>query len=223
MPDYTFNDWEYVSLTNAAVNDTTAFIYPSGSISGSVITDVLDLGQDHAGPTMITVNGLDLQVYYKTEDSTDWVLCDRLSRTEHILIPFEGEINTEFDIAFIENLQFERAYRQGEELNLDNLVGYARVDYSTVSMGEEADNILTGALVVGNHIKLATASDLPARSNISIVYIPKQFVFDDIGRYLQIKVIFKSFDSHLESIKVDFRYRTFENLKMGTPTFYRRI
>lgn len=221
MPMYTVNDWDYSLLTN--VMETDGVLTTSGSISGSVITEIVAFGDNHAGPTMITIDGMDVDVYYMTDLSTDWILCTPTERTEYILTSFDGEIYTEFDIDYITNLQFEDAYRRGEVLTFGNEVGYARVNYSTISTGEEVTNVLTGSLIQNNSIKLADVSLIPARSNIAIVYTPKNFVLDNIGNFLLLKVIFKSFDSYLAGINIEFRYNTYENILYNVPAFYRRI
>ena len=221
MPQYIVDDWEYVTLTSSEVSES--LILPT-AVSGSVESEIIDLTSKHAGLTALYVDGFDVDVYYATDDSTDWILAEPVLLTEHILIPFAGQFCTSYDIAFLENLQTEVAYRQGEELNQSNLVGFARVGYSTIDDGTYTESpILDGIFVENNYVKISNESLLPARTNISVVYKPTIPVLAGIGRYLILKVIFKSMDSYLSRITVDFKLNTFVNVMHGVPTFYRRV
>jgi len=221
MPQYIVDDWEYVTLTSSEISGS--LILPT-AISGSVESEIIDLTSKHTGLTAIYVDAFDVDIYYITDTSTEWTLAEPTLLTEHILIPFGGQFCTQYDIAYLENLQTEVAYRQGEELNPSNLVGFARVGYSTIDDGTYTEApILDGIFVENNYVRISNESLLPARTNISVVYKPTIPVLSGIGRYLVLKVIFKSMDSYLSSITVDFKLNTFINVMHGVPTFYRRI
>ncbi len=221
MPQYIVNNWEYVTLTDSSVSGSN--IVPT-QVSGSVLSEIIDLSSKHTGLTALIVDGFDVDIYYATEGDTEFTLATPVLLTEHILTAFAGELCTSYDIAYIENLQTEVDYRHGEELNPSNLVGFARVDYSTVDDGTYTEApILDGIFVEGNFIRIANSALMPAHTNMSIVYLPTIPVITGIGRYLLIKVIFKSIDSYLASITVDFKLNTFTNVMNGVPTFYRRV
>ena len=221
MPNYIVNNWEYGTLTDASVSGS--LIVPT-AISGSLVSETIDLTSKHTGLTALYVDGFNVDVYYATDNSDDWILADQDMLVEHILIPFGGQFCTAYDIAYLENLQTEVEYRKGAVLNASNLVGFARVGYSTIDDATYTESpILDGIFIEGNYVRIADSSLLPARTNISVVYKPTIPVLADVGRYLVLKVIFKSSDAYLSSITVDFKLNTFANVMMGIPTFYRRI
>ena len=220
MPTHTIDDYNYWTLTDSTY--ISGSIYPD-VVSGSVVTEVIDLTERHRDAVAVSYAGFDIDVYYMTDFSTDWVLCTTPQLTECILIPFAGEINTAYDIAYIENLQFESDYRAGEILNRSGQVGFAKVNYSTIYDGTEETSILTNIFVEDNYIRIGDPSILPARSNITIVYTPRTLVLTDVSRYIIFKVIFKSFDSYLSSITIDFKLDTYHNMCKNMPVFYRRV
>lgn len=221
MPQYTVNNWEYITLINASVSGS--LVVPT-AVSGSFLSEMIDLTSRHTGLTSITVDGFNVDVYYATDGDTGWTLAEPTLLTEHILTAFDGEICTAYDIAYIENLQTEVDYRHGEELNPSNLVGFAKVGYSTIDDGTYSEApILDGIFVENNYIRLADKTLIPGRTNISIVYLPTIPVISGIHRYLLLKVIFKSIDAYVSSITVDFKLNTFNSVMSGVPTFYRRI
>lgn len=221
MPNYVVDNWEYVTLTDSVVSGS--LVVPT-SISGSVESEIIDLTSKHTGLTAIYVDGFNIDIYYGTDDSSDWTLIEPTLLTEHILIPFDGQFCTSYNIAYIDNLQTEVDYRHGEKLNPSNLVGFARVGYSTIDDETYVEApILDGIFISDNFVRISDASLLPARTNISIVYQPTIPVLTGVGRYLVLKVIFKSMDSYLSSITVDFKLNTFANVMHGVPTFYRRV
>ena len=221
MPNYVVNNWEYVTLTDASVSGS--LIVPT-AVSGSLISEYIDLTSRHVGDVALYIDGFDVDVYYATNYDTDWKLAEPIERTEYILTAFAGEFSTEFDIAYIENLQTEVAYRQGEELNPSNLVGFAKVGYSTIDDGTYTESpILDGIFVLNNFVRIADATLMPAHTNIAVQYTTTIPVLTDVQRHLIFKVIFKSMDAYLSSITVDFKLNTFTNVMAGVPTFYRRI
>lgn len=221
MPNYIVNNWEYVTLTDSSVSGSV--IAPT-SISGSCVSEYIDLTSKHVGDVAFYVDGFDVDLYYATNYDTDWKLATPTARTEYILTAFDGEFSTEFDIAYINNLQTEVAFRQGAELNPSNLIGFAKVDYSTIDDGTYTESpILDGIFIENNFVRIADPTLLPARTNIAITYIPRYPVVTDVQRHLIMKVIFKSMYSYLSSITVDFKLNTFVNVMSGVPTFYRRI
>ena len=221
MPEYTVNDWEYVTLTDSSVSGS--LVVPT-AVSGSLISEYIDLTSKHVGDVALYIDGFDLELYYATNYDTDWTLVEPALRTEYILTAFDGEFSTEYDIAYIDNLQTEVAYRQGAELNPSNLVGFAKVGYSTIDDGTYTEApILDGIFVENNFVRIADPTLLPARTNIAITYKPMIPVLTDVQRHLILKAIFKSMDSYLSGITVDFKLNTFVNVMSGVPTFYRRI
>lgn len=222
MPTYNVNNWDYCTLTDAEVYES--MVIPSLA-NGTLVSEVIDLTPKHTGLTALYINGHDIDVYYITNYSTDWTLVQATPLTEHILTTFDGVFCTGYDINYIKNLQRETDYRKGEELPQSNVVGFAKIDQSIIggSSTTNTNSLIDNIFIENNYVKIYNTSMLPARTNISIVYVPTYPVLDGIGRYLVLKVIFKSMDSYLIDITIDFKLNTQLNVLAGVPTFYRRI